>query len=87
MKPNMNMPAKQLDAIEFILNQPYQGIRLDIGIDGRTFDAMVRRGIIQDDRITVYGIQSYCVTILTKYDGATHERIHSALNNYQRLFG
>lgn len=90
---NANLTDAQINAIEKSLNlYRDEWIALDQFIDGRILAALMRYGvIIQDDDtsaygLTPYGIQSYCATILTKYDGPTHDRIHSALNNYQRLF-
>ena len=91
-RPNTNLSERQIDAIESILTLGVNDLRASfLPISGRTHDALVRGSILertaeQQWQLTNYGIQSYCATILTKYSGATHERIHSALNNYQRLF-
>ncbi len=91
---NMNLSSAQIDAIENILAWPtrYVSNLLDTPINNNTWSALVAHNIVTYDcssgdiTLTHYGIQSYCATILTKYTGTTHERIHSALNNYQRLF-
>lgn len=89
---NMNLSDKQIHVLERCLDRDYlYWEKLADHIELRTYHALIRLGIIEESEfrhcvLTPYGIQSYCATILTKYEGATHERIHSALNNYQRLF-
>lgn len=97
MSVNMNLSEAQINTLEEILSD--KTLRAEalynmpaIVTDNRILGALLRNSIVvyyKDDgryELTSYGIQSYCATILTKYDGATHERIHVALNNYQRLF-
>jgi len=96
MSVNMNLSNAQVEAIERILDHRNTAIEVKetmfLFADNRTLGAFIRNSIVSFDNecgiytLTHYGIQSYCATILTKYDGPTHERIHAALTNYQRLF-
>lgn len=93
-KPDANLSDPQIEAIERILNwfDCHIGNISNHTVDRRVWAGLLRHGIITYDHqagnvtITPFGIQSYCATVVTKYTGATHERIHSSLNNYQRLF-
>lgn len=90
-RPDTNLSDAQIEAIERILELfVYDLQTLPMLLDGRVFKALCRTNILvqvgHEYQITPHGIRSYCATVLTKYTGATHERIHSALNDYQRLF-
>lgn len=90
---SMNLSEAQIDLIERALT--WSRYTFDAQIcqeDQRVIMGLIRNELLEynsatgDYTITDYGIKSYCATILTKYEGATHDRILSALHNYQRLF-
>ena len=92
---NTNLSDAQVEAMERILTNWYDkhiGNLANHTIDGRVWRGLLNKGLITYDHVSgdinmpPYAIQSLCATILTKYDGATHERIHGNLSNYQRLF-
>lgn len=94
MQVDMNLSAAQMDAIERIFNwyDNHIGNISNHTIKGNVWKGLMSAGIITYDHdsgkvtMTDYGIKSYIVTSITKYNYDNVSMIQHALKNYERLF-